>query len=672
MSDFIVFKEAINKQFKKMSEGNLFRVNLDKDHLWNNYLDSFPEGTNKIYKERREYDCQCCKQFIRAGGNAVIINNGLLETIWDVEVPEPYQTVANALSKFVRSHPIDNQFLHYESDMGTDYNNQMLENNTVKRWDHFHYRLPSKFVNTDGTIDRILGNTLSNKEVFKRGLEEISVESIETVLELIDQGSLYRGEEHTTAITSFLKHKKFYNELINDKDKEHYCWTESLNIGNSSKLRNTVIGTLLIDLSEGKTLDFAVRAFEKKVAPENYKRPTALVTKSMIQNAQKKVEELGISDSLQRRYAVKDDITINNVLFANKDTKKSMNVFDELLKDAPSGKLGKVEEVSSETFINDILPSVEKIEVLFENGQENNLMSLIAPRILDAKPIFQWGNNFSWSYNGEVTDSMKERVKKAGGETDGVLRFSIQWNDGDNNQNDFDAHCFEPNGNKIYFGNKGQRHPSSGKLDVDIQHPGKKVAVENIIYIDKNKMPIGDYRFLVHNYYHNGGMTGFTAEIEYEGELFSFAYDKNIKQNEHVDVATVELTKGEKFKINKSLNSNHNTISKELWGIKTNSFYEVSMIMKSPNHWDGHKNGNSHLFFMLNDCNNDKVTRGFYNEFLDNSLTEHRKVFEVLGRKMKVEPSDNQLSGLGFSSTQRKSLTCKVSGSFTRTIKVNF
>ena len=82
--------------------------------------------------------------------------------------------------------------------------------------------------------------------------------------------------------------------------------------------------------------------------------------------------------------------------------------------------------------------------------------------------------------------------------------------------------------------------------------------------------------------------------------------------------------------------------------------------------------GNKHWFFILDGCLNPDAARGFYNEFLDEKLTEHRKVFEVLGSKMKVAESTEQLSGLGFSSTQKNSVLCKVTGSFTRTIKINF
>ena len=45
---------------------------------------------------------------------------------------------------------------------------------------------------------------------------------------------------------------------------------------------------------------------------------------------------------------------------------------------------------------------------------------------------------------------------------------------------------------------------------------------------------------------------------------------------------------------------------------------------------------------------------------------------EIVGAKMKTEESTNQLSGLGFSSTQRNYVLCRVKGSFSRTIKITF
>ena len=58
MDGFMMFKKALQKHFDEMQKEatHLFEVNVDKDELWNTYLDSFPAGTNEIFRERREHD----------------------------------------------------------------------------------------------------------------------------------------------------------------------------------------------------------------------------------------------------------------------------------------------------------------------------------------------------------------------------------------------------------------------------------------------------------------------------------------------------------------------------------------------------------------------------------------------------------------------------------------
>jgi hypothetical protein len=94
--------------------------------------------------------------------------------------------------------------------------------------------------------------------------------------------------------------------------------------------------------------------------------------------------------------------------------------------------------------------------------------------------------------------------------------------------------------------------------------------------------------------------------------------------------------------------------------------------MNSPNHWDGHGVGNKHYMFVLDGCKNPEPARGFFNEFLSNELDAHRKVLEVLGSTLRVDPTDSQLCGIGFSSTQRNSVLCRVKGSFNRVVKISF
>lgn len=85
--NFNTFKRAVAAQFKRMSSGHLFVTDTDKDTLWATYLNSFPDGSNPIYRERTEHDCSCCRQFIKTAGNVVSIVDGEIVSLWDVSLP---------------------------------------------------------------------------------------------------------------------------------------------------------------------------------------------------------------------------------------------------------------------------------------------------------------------------------------------------------------------------------------------------------------------------------------------------------------------------------------------------------------------------------------------------------------------------------------------------------
>ena len=666
---FVEFKKGVQRQFNEMKTQSLFRIQLDKDKLWETYLSNFPEGTNPIFRERTEYDCQCCRHFIRAVGDMASIKNGELVSIWDVNVGGFYQVVANAMSEYVKSCPIDNIFLHFEKTVGTDKNYQPTDNG-ILTWEHFYIQLPNTLYRTNVEIGKMLSDARSTKDVMLRSLNEITMDAPDTVLDLIGQNSLYRGEENKFAVESFRDLKVEFDVAAS---KDIFCWSKLSTTPTSvSKIRGTSIGTLLVNLSEGMPLDQAVAAFESMVAPANYKRPTALVTKAMIENAKTKLEELGLTSALDRRFAVLEDIIANNVLFANREAKKRIsNVFDEISSKTSSKikKLDKVEEVTIEQFIDNILPKVDSVEVMFENKHVPNLVSLIAPVDLTAKHMFKWPNGFSWSYNGEFADSIKERVKAAGGNINADLRCSLSWY----NYDDLDLHMVEPDGYHIYFQNKRVLSQSQGTLDVDMNafSGHTRTPVENICYVDRKKMQEGTYELIVHQFsQRESDNVGFEVEIEFDGAIHTFAYPKPVKNREYIVIAKIQYTKKEGFKIIESLPSSQTT--KTVWGIPTQTFHKVSVAMLSPNQWNEKAIGNKHYFFMLEGCINDGKARGFYNEFLTSELDQHRKVFEIVGSKMKAEDSPNQMSGLGFSSTQRNSVLCKVKGSFSRTIKILF
>lgn len=681
MSNFKEFRDAIRAHWYTMTENvnTLFKTDVDKDEMWNLYLDSFPAGSNPIYRERREHDCSCCRHFVKTIGNVVALKDGVMTSIWDTQIGDPaYQTVANALSAFVKSKPIANVYHVVDRSVGTDYNFEMVDG-ASRRWEHFYLPIPEKFIDkrrlSDGDYK---GRARDVRNVFKRSLDEISEDSVMTVLELIAQNSLYRGEEWLVSLNNFLAYKKKYDKLPDETAKELYAWEKAATAGAVvGKIRNHSIGKLLTDISEGVDLDAAVRSYEAIVAPMNYKRSKAIFTKKMVEEAQKKIVEMGFEDSLGRRFATLDDITVNNILYSNKDAAKRISgatdVFESLMRGAQRGSknFDHVEEIGIADFVDKVLPTAQEVEVWLENRHSGNMVSLIAPKNREAKTMFKWNNGFSWAYSGNVTDSMKERVKAAGGKVDGVLRFSIQWNDEDFNPNDFDAHCIEPDGFEIYFGNK-IHHGTGGWLDVDIIDPRVGTpAVENITWSNLRFMEDGIYKFFVHCYSNRGGRSGFKAEIEYNGEIHSYEYPHELRQGEIVRVADVTLKNGV-FTIEDKL-SPSSASSKDIWGVQTNQFVPVSVIMYSPNYWDDqHGIGNRHYFFMLKGCVNPEQPNGFYNEFLNQELMDHKRVLEALGSKMRVEDVEDQLSGVGFSSTQRNDLVVRVTGATKRVLKIKF
>jgi len=438
--EFTEFKRFFQQNFADMVKDadTLFEIEIDKDEFWNLYLDSFPAGTNEIYRERREFDCSCCRHFIKAIGNAVTIKNNKIRTMWEFTVGDTtWQTVINALDAYLKAKAVTNIYVSKFNSIGTNRNHETVEGGKVITWDHFYLDLPQKFVDRSArSIGDIQGSFRDTRNVFKRSLDEISEEAVLTILELIASNTLYKGTEWKAVLQQFLQYKRIYDTLSHD-EKVNFAWEHAKEAGMTvGRIRNHSIGTLLVDVSEGTDLEVAVKKYEVMTAPANYKRPKAIFTKKMLEDAQKTITELGYMESLPRRFATLDDISVNNILFSNRDAAKRIadatDVFGAMMAEATNSpkRFSRVEEIAIEKFISDVLPTAKSIEAYLENRHAPSMVSLIAPKNADAQTMFKWNNGFSWAYSGNITDSdMKERVKSAGGKVDGDLRFSIQWNE---------------------------------------------------------------------------------------------------------------------------------------------------------------------------------------------------------------------------------------------------
>lgn len=652
--EFADFASKIQSQFDQIArENKIFVTDTDQDEIWRQYLAAFPPGSDPIFRKRTEHDCSCCRHFIRAVGNVVSIQNGVVSTIWDATgLPPAYQAVADAMAEYVRSRPIRDVFLtsvKFEK-VGQPHSRVQMEDGTFVKWSHFAVMIPTRHLCSDP--ETVKGDARTTREVLRRGLRELTSDSIATVLDLIDSNSLYRGAEHRQAVAAYQKLQRTV-----DSDDENRVW-ENYDAP-AARIRNTAIGTLLQDLSEGVDLERAVKSFETKVAPQNYKRPTALITPRMIEVAMGTIRELDLEPALDRRHARLSDVSVNSVLWVDRGVKGRLKegIADRLLEEVKPTPIdvAKAKPIGVEEFLS--LPHKGGMRLYLTNDLLPHFVSVTAPANADSKSLFKWGNDFAWSYEGNVTDSIKEKVKRAGGQVEGVaLRCSLAWD----NTDDLDLHCHGPYGH-VYYGDK------RGFLDVDMNVGGEtREPVENMRWQEPAN---GLYTFSVNNFTRRESVdVGFTVEVETSLGVHTFRYDKSVHHKETIQVCNVTMKNGQAIQVAPAKGVTCGQRSQEVWGLKTLDQIRVNAVILSPNYWDGEGVGNKHHIFLLEGCKNPNPCRGIYNEYLHPRLDKHRKVFEVLGEKTKCPVVDEQLSGVGFSST-RKDKVVIVSGGTTYAVQ---
>ena len=527
MSNFKDFNQKIKQQFALMCEQPvLFRSKVTGDKLWDLYISNFASGDDPVFRDPNStsHTCNNDKNFIRRYGNIVAIIDGEIVTMFDSDHSGTiYNNNAVVIRQHLKSIPIEdvfvesydilNRLLNYESTnktqieykLGFEKSNKIYTQTEADQFGvvtpgqvytfyHFHTILPKKFVDFSGkSVEAVMGDHRSAKEVFKRGLDEISLDTLILVHDLIQQGSLLNGDSYLDKLKKFIEFATEYKN-IPPKDKDNWCWVKSHNLP-FAKFRNELIGTLCVELTEGTELNKACLDWNKRVDPANYMKATAPISQRQIQEAKKFVEDNGYMESFDRRFATLDDINISEILHQNvgNGTVKQASMFDKVQPSVSTqhkrSQFDGIEEVSINKFMKDILPSCTSIEAFLENRFDGNLVALHTANNADSKKAFKWSNNFGWTYNGNLAGKsmIKEQVKTAGGNVSGVLRCSLIWNESGEDNSDLDLWCVQPNNEKIGF-NTGFRKDRSvtsfsscgGQLDLDNTGPGTKIGVENI------------------------------------------------------------------------------------------------------------------------------------------------------------------------------------------------
>ena len=660
---FQTLADRLSHQIDAMinSDRPLVRMAVSGDDLWDLYLESIPDEHNPIFRINRVYDANYDKHFIRHLGNMALINEDFtLTTIWDVDTEglDYFEPVVNLLNETVCNASIDSIFLEEIGYIGHKPSKDSHDASLI--WTHFFYPLPNQLIIPKGarvSRETKMEEIRSTKQVFERSMLESTMDDLDTLLDLAAQNAVYRLQEQSKSIQDWKKEMIAF-QAIPEANRDAYLWERTITVGNRLRFRNTVYGTIVTDLYKGVDLETAVKSYETKMAPANYKRPTALVTPKMIAEAKETLSELGLLSSLQRRFATQADIPANHYLFTSQ-AKKAMDIFDDLVGDAKASTakvdVKKAEEITLDELLA-LLPEVDTLELLPTRALVANQVVLTTAADTDSQPIFRWNNPFSWAYvqNGGAADAIKERVKAAGGRVDGDLRVSLSWS----NYDDLDLHIKRlGRPQEIYYGN---RRNFGGHLDVD-QNAGGGVTrepVENIIFADSHAIPDGNYMVYVNQFSRREKRgDGFQVQIENKGVIETVQIPHNpLGNGQNVRIATFAVTRGQV-----SVTFENGLKVESDSSISEDSFITVDHMLLSPNYWEEPGVGNKHVILTTKDFTIENPVHGFFNEQLNSRLTDHRKVMSVLAGKLLIEEdADTALRGYGFSSTMDNQFIVRV------------
>ena len=266
-----------------------------------------------------------------------------------------------------------------------------------------HRVYPIKFL----TPAQAMAEKLEDFGVLSRSLDEFPLTVAKQALQVVDSDALYRVDKVKGVAEWF---RDLHNDIDgNRRNRSNLIWlaVATAPVG-FAHVRNTMIGTLLADISEG--MDFATvsRRFTEKMHPLQYQRPQAAPTSGNIQQAEKIVAQLGIEKSLTRRFARLDEIQLlwkpdrgtaeprSSGVFAGVQSKQKARATTSI--NMPPRTMTWVK------FEKEALPKAARIEYLVPQVR-SNYCALVTAQDQDAPPILQWDgeprNPISWYvYNG--------------------------------------------------------------------------------------------------------------------------------------------------------------------------------------------------------------------------------------------------------------------------------
>jgi len=371
---------AMQQQFSQYSDRQIFSVSTSA--LYNVYINSIPVAS------RQYFTCNTCKDFIdRYGGLVVVDQNGWLKSIvWPVLVGGMFGKVSEILCTMVESRTISRAFYPTSRILG-------VKEKPVGVWDHLCLDLGNKArIYHQDHAEHLTRVATDNYNLLHRHRDKIGRANI-VIVTLVASG-LTQGIHAKTldnlrwlrSVSAAIEARKSIFQSI-----DNVLWNfAAASPAGYCNLGSTVVGELL-DKSSGN-VRAAVEAYKQAVQPTAYKRPTAAPTVGQVNEAERKFVELGLENSLRRRPALLSEV---ETAWSPLVPRASSSVFGNIATKGSEVRVSmRDQKMSWQRFAETILPEVSSMSVLID--RTGTYAAITTASVKDSKPLFLWGNVFSW------------------------------------------------------------------------------------------------------------------------------------------------------------------------------------------------------------------------------------------------------------------------------------
>lgn len=672
-------REAVRGAFERHvanGGGPLFLVSHSKGVLNLGLHDIFLAGLPEDL--RQHYNCNCCRSFVNHyGALATISEDGRLsQLLWPEagEAPLAFREATRAVRNAVEAGEVESVFVTAEQVLGTP---------TTGPWTHLHALVPPA-LRCRGPLDlpdeqplktpaQIMAEKREDRGMLLRGLQEFPIEIVRTALAYLTGGDFYRSEKAVAMMTWLLAlYEKLprtagpnpWSKLAESFHNQLWLAAATAPMG-FCHVKSGMVGTLLEDIQAGYQMEAIKARWAQKMDPANYQRAQTAPSAGNIAAAEKVIQRMQAVGSLDRRFALLDEIPRTAFLWRGISAPRNpvapggifANIKPKVPAAPPTDGTTAVPGEQTITFsklLRTVLPNARGIELLVPRTSER-FVGLVTASHPSAPPILQWDadeerNPFSWFYaGGGIDGEIQRRVLQAGGMHAGVdIRFSLLWND----YSDLDLHVHSPHG-YTWYGDK--RHGLPGWLDVDMNiAPTTMQPVENIRWA-RDEAKVGHYKVWVRNYTpRKPGGSPFRVEMEIQGQIYHFDDIASARMGRDTPVAEFYYTGGrlERPPIGVGVRASACNVSE--WGLQPGSYVKVTGILPSPNMWGAtpHRNQGEHTFFLLDGCRDSTAGkgRGFLTEMLRAEFHPIRSVLEAYTAQTDVAgATDATACGVGMS-----------------------